>query len=177
MQTGWQSDCGEASNLRIGMGFDVHRLTPGRRLVLGGIEIPADVGLEGHSDADVILHALMDAVLGALALGDIGHFFPNTDPAFKDADSTVLALEVVRTMKSRGYKIGNIDIMVMAEAPKLAPHIEAMRHRIAEVFECQPGDVGVKATTMEKLGFVGRREGVTAQAVVLLEELHQGGKA
>lgn len=156
--------------MRIGMGFDVHRLVEGRRLVLGGVEIPSTVGLDGHSDADVILHAIMDAVLGALGLSDIGHFFPNTDPKYKDADSLVLAAEVAAVMRDKGYHIGNMDVMVMAEAPKLAPFIAQMKEQIAKVFSCVAPDVGIKATTMEQLGFVGRREGITAQAVVLLEE-------
>ena len=156
--------------MRIGMGFDVHRLVEGRRLVLGGVEIPSSVGLDGHSDADVILHAIMDAVLGALGLSDIAHFFPNTDPKYKDADSLVLAAEVAEVMREKGYRIGNMDVMVMAEAPKLAPFIVEMKERIAKVFSCAAPDVGIKATTMEQLGFVGRREGITAQAVVLLEE-------
>ena len=160
--------------MRIGIGFDVHRLVTGRRLVLGGVEIDSNLGLEGHSDADVILHAVMDAVLGALALGDIGHFFPNTDPKFKDADSLLLTGEVARVMRQNGYRIGNIDVMVMAEAPKLAPHLAAMRERIAGVFECSAGDVSIKATTMEGLGFVGRQEGIAAQAVVLLEQRSKG---
>lgn len=156
--------------MRIGMGFDVHRLVEGRRLVLGGVEIPSAVGLDGHSDADVILHAIMDAVLGALGLSDIGHFFPNTDPKYKDADSLVLAAEVAAVMRDKGYHIGNMDVMVMAEAPKLASFIAQMKEQIAKVFSCAAPDVGIKATTMEQLGFVGRREGITAQAVVLLEE-------
>lgn len=156
--------------MRIGIGFDVHRLVTGRRLVLGGVEMASEVGLEGHSDADVILHAAMDAVLGALALGDIGHFFPDTDPLFKDADSLLLAQEVARVMNQQGYRVGNLDVMVMAEKPKLAPHVSAMRARIAGVFNCPVGDVSIKATTMEGLGFVGREEGIAAQAVVLLKE-------
>ncbi|KPV44173.1 2-C-methyl-D-erythritol 2,4-cyclodiphosphate synthase [Alicyclobacillus ferrooxydans] len=158
--------------MRIGLGFDVHRLVEGRRLVLGGVEIPSPVGLDGHSDADVILHAVMDAVLGALALGDIGHYFPNTDPRFKDADSIQLAEEVALAMRGQGYRIGNMDIMVMAEWPKIAPHVSKMQARIAGAFQCSERDVGIKATTMEQLGFVGRREGITAQAVVLLLPSH-----
>ncbi len=161
--------------MRIGIGFDVHRLVTGRRLVLGGVEMASEVGLEGHSDADVILHAAMDAVLGALALGDIGHFFPNTDPLFKDADSVLLAEKVARVMSQQGYRIGNMDVMVMAEKPKLAPYVSAMRARMAGVFNCPVGDVGIKATTMEGLGFVGREEGIAAQAVVLLEETGKAG--
>ena len=161
--------------MRIGLGFDVHRLVEGRKLILGGVEIPSEVGLEGHSDADVILHAVMDAVLGALALGDIGHYFPNTDPRFKDADSFMLAQEVALAMRGQGYRIGNMDIMVMAEWPKLAPYITKMQERIAAAFQCSEKDVGIKATTMEQLGFVGRREGMTAQAVVLLLQSHAEG--
>lgn len=157
--------------MKIGNGFDVHRLEEGRRLVLGGVEIPHSKGLLGHSDADVILHAVMDAVLGALALGDIGHHFPNTDERFAGADSLVLGAHVHQLMKESGYEIGNMDVMVLAEAPKLAPHLPAMRANLARVFDCAIDSVSIKATTMEGLGFVGAQEGIAAQAVVLLVPL------
>lgn len=156
--------------MRIGTGFDVHRLVEGRKLVLGGVEIPHETGLEGHSDADVILHAVMDAVLGALALGDIGHHFPNTDETWRGASSMTLASHVSGLMRERHFLVGNLDVMVMAEAPKIAPHIPEMRRNIAAVFGCKVEDVSIKATTMEHLGFVGRREGITAQAMALLKE-------
>jgi 2-C-methyl-D-erythritol 2,4-cyclodiphosphate synthase len=154
--------------VRIGIGFDVHPFASGRPLVLGGVTIPHDRGLAGHSDADVVLHAVMDAILGALALGDIGQHFPNTDPAYKDADSRALARRVWALARERGYRMGNLDVMVLAEAPRLRPHVDAMRASMAALYECEPHQVSVKATTMEGLGFVGRREGIAAQAVVLL---------
>lgn len=154
--------------MRIGNGFDVHQLAEGRRLVLGGVEISHNKGLLGHSDADVILHAAMDAILGALALGDIGHHFPNTDERFSGADSMELASHVTKLMTEAGYRVGNLDVMVLAEAPKLAPHIPAMRDNLARVFLSDINSVSIKATTMEGLGFVGAEEGIAAQAVVLL---------
>jgi 2-C-methyl-D-erythritol 2,4-cyclodiphosphate synthase len=154
--------------VRVGTGFDVHRFAPGRRLVLGGVEIPSDEGLLGHSDADALIHAVCDAILGAVAAGDIGHHFPNTDPRWKDCDSTVLLAECAALAASRGYRIGNVDAMVMAEKPRLAPHIGAMRRRIAGVLGIAEDCVAVKATTMEKLGFIGRGEGIAANAVALL---------
>lgn len=154
--------------MRIGNGFDVHQLAEGRRLVLGGVEISHNKGLLGHSDADVILHAAMDAILGALALGDIGHHFPNTDERFAGADSMELASHVTKLMTEAGYRVGNLDVMVLAEAPKLAPHIPAMRDNLARVFLSEINSVSIKATTMEGLGFVGAEEGIAAQAVVLL---------
>lgn len=156
------------SNVRVGFGFDVHRTAANRRLVLGGVEVRSDFGLVGHSDADVILHAVMDAVLGALSLGDIGQHFPDTDEAYQGADSLELGRHVHSLMVERGYQVGNLDIMVLAEAPKLAPYVDQMRANIALVFHCEPIDVSVKATTMEGLGFIGQREGIAAQAVVLL---------
>ncbi|WAH37371.1 2-C-methyl-D-erythritol 2,4-cyclodiphosphate synthase [Alicyclobacillus dauci] len=154
--------------MRIGFGFDVHEVAPDRPLVLGGVQIPAEFGLLGHSDADVVLHAVMDAMLGALALGDIGQHFPNTDSRYKDADSYALLQRVWTLVTSQGYKLGNLDVMVLAEAPKLTPHVGKMRERIASACEANTGQISVKATTMETLGFVGRREGIAAQAVVLL---------
>lgn len=154
--------------IRIGQGFDVHAFADGRKCIIGGVDIPFERGLLGHSDADVLLHAVADAVLGALGLGDIGKHFPDTDPAFKDADSGQLLAHVWGLAKERGYSLGNADCVVMAQRPKLAPHIEAMRGNIARLLEADAERVNVKATTTEKLGFVGREEGVAAQAIVLL---------
>ncbi|HZG71165.1 MAG TPA: 2-C-methyl-D-erythritol 2,4-cyclodiphosphate synthase [Chondromyces sp.] len=153
---------------RIGQGFDVHQLTEGRPLIVGGIEIPYEKGLLGHSDADVLLHAVTDACLGAIAAGDIGKHFPDTDAAFKDADSAVLLQQVWQMIKEKGYKLGNIDCTIIAQKPKMAPHIERMRSRIAELLEAEIDQVNVKATTTEKLGFAGRGEGIAAQTAVLL---------
>ncbi|MFB5192177.1 2-C-methyl-D-erythritol 2,4-cyclodiphosphate synthase [Alicyclobacillus fastidiosus] len=154
--------------MRIGYGFDVHEIVADRPLVLGGQRIPAEFGLLGHSDADVVLHAVMDAMLGALALGDIGQHFPNTDVRFKDADSLELLRHVSQLVHDRGYQLGNLDVMVLAEAPKLAPYSLRMRESIATACACEVDQVSIKATTMETLGFVGRKEGIAAQAVVLL---------
>ncbi len=153
---------------RIGHGYDVHRLVENRRLILGGVEIPYDRGLLGHSDADVALHAAADAIVGALALGDIGKHFPDNDPAYKDADSTKLLAHIVTLMHGHGYQAGNIDLTIIAQAPKLAPYIPKMKARIAEILCCEPDCVNVKATTEEKLGFTGAGEGIAAHAVVLL---------
>ena len=155
---------------RIGHGYDVHRLVEGRRLIIGGVDIPHTVGLLGHSDADVLAHAIMDAMLGALALGDIGHLFPDTADEFEGADSMKLMAEVVRVCAENGYRIGNIDATVIAQAPKLAPYIVEMRENIAKVCGCLVGQISVKATTEEKLGFTGEGLGIAAHAVVLLEE-------
>lgn len=154
--------------MRIGFGYDVHRLSPERRLVLCGKEIPYELGLLGHSDADVAVHALMDAILGALALGDIGHLFPDSDPKYKDADSMELLRAVISKMNDSGHSLGNLDITIIAERPKLAPFIEQMRESLAEAFECEASRVSVKATTEEGLGLGGA--GIGAHAVVLLEE-------
>ena len=156
------------TDLRIGHGYDVHRLVEGRALIIGGVNIPSPVGLLGHSDADVLTHAVMDAVIGALALGDIGKHFPDTDPRFKGADSLKLAAHVSTLMSERGYRIGNIDATVIAQAPKLAPYIEEMRACLAKVFSADLGQVNVKATTEEKLGFTGAKEGIAAHAVCTL---------
>lgn len=153
---------------RIGQGYDVHRLVEGRELWLCGIRIDHTLGLLGHSDADVAIHALCDAILGALALRDIGYHFPDTDPAYKGADSKRLLAGVVRMMADRGYRIGNVDITICAERPKLNPHIEDMRVKLSEILVTDVGNVSVKATTTEKLGFTGREEGISAYAVVLL---------
>lgn len=155
--------------MRIGHGYDVHRLVEGRRCVIGGVDIPHEKGLLGHSDADVLLHAIMDAVLGAMAAGDIGKLFPDSDPAYKGADSLVLTRRVAEVMAQRGYRLGNIDATVIAQAPKLAPHIPAMRERIAEAFGVEVDRISVKATTEERLGFTGSGEGIAAHAVCLLE--------
>lgn len=154
--------------MRIGQGFDVHAFAEGRPLILGGIEIPHDRGLLGHSDADVLLHTIADAALGAIAAGDIGKHFPDTDPHFKDADSKVLLQHVWQLVKAEGYVLGNVDATVMAERPKLRTYIDDMRAVIAELLEADISQVNVKATTTEKLGFTGREEGIAAQAVILL---------
>jgi len=154
--------------LRIGQGFDVHRFAEGRRCVLGGVEIPHARGLLGHSDADVLTHALMDAILGAIGGRDIGTLFPDTDPAFKDADSIVLLQKVWGIAHAEGWRLVNADISVLAEAPKLKPHIGAMLERLSGALGCAPSQLAVKATTTERLGFVGREEGIVASAVVLL---------
>ncbi len=155
-------------NIRIGNGYDIHQLCEGRPLILGGVKIEHELGLLGHSDADVLTHAIMDAMLGALSLGDIGHYFPPTDPKWKGADSLVLLSQVNQLIQTQGWKIGNIDSVVVAERPKLKPHIKTMRDRLANVLALQPDQIGIKATTNEKLGPVGREEGISAYAVALL---------
>ncbi|BAU26145.1 2-C-methyl-D-erythritol 2,4-cyclodiphosphate synthase [Aneurinibacillus soli] len=155
--------------IRIGQGFDVHQLVEGRKLIIGGVEIPYEKGLLGHSDADVLLHTIADAVLGALGLGDIGKHFPDTDEAFKDADSQVLLRHVWKLAQERGYTLGNADATIMAQKPKMAPYIEEMRRVIADCLEADIEQVNVKATTTEKLGFTGRGEGIASMAVVLLQ--------
>lgn len=155
---------------RIGQGFDVHQLVEGRPCIIGGVTIPFEKGLLGHSDADVLLHTISDAILGALALGDIGRHFPDTDAAFKDADSKVLLQEVWKMAIERGYVINNLDCVIMAQQPKMAPYIPQMVEVIAGLLECPTDCVNVKATTTEKLGFTGRGEGIAAQAVVLLKK-------
>ena len=155
--------------MRIGHGYDVHRLVEGRRCIIGGVDIPHEKGLLGHSDADVLLHAVMDAVLGAMAAGDIGKLFPDNDPTYKGADSLVLTRRVAEVMVERGYRLGNVDATVIAQAPKLAPHIPAMREKIASAFGVEVDRISVKATTEEKLGFTGSGEGIAAHAVCLLE--------
>lgn len=154
--------------IRIGNGYDIHRLVPDRPLILGGVNIPHELGLLGHSDADVLTHAIMDAMLGALSLGDIGHYFPPTDPKWKGADSLELLAQVDQLIQDQGWQIGNIDSVVVAERPKLKPHIQSMRDRLASVLHLNPNQVGVKATTNEKLDATGREEGISAYAVVLL---------
>ena len=154
--------------MRIGHGYDVHRLVEGRKLILGGVDIPHTLGLLGHSDADVLTHAIMDALLGAAALGDIGKLFPDTDPTYKGADSLLLAAEVMRHVRKCGYEVGNVDATVIAQKPKLAPHIPLMRQNIAAALGIPECDVNVKATTEEKLGFTGNEQGIAAHAVCLL---------
>lgn len=155
-------------NFRIGNGFDVHGFVRGRPLVIGGVTIPFDRGLDGHSDADVLLHAIADAMLGALALGDLGTHFPNDDPRWKDADSRVLLRNVVSLVHQRAYVIGNVDSTVIAQVPRLAPFVDEMRRRIAADLACDVDRICIKATTTERLGFTGREEGIAALATVLL---------
>lgn len=154
--------------MRIGLGTDVHAFADDRPLILGGVTIPYDHGLAGHSDADVLAHALTDALLGAAGLGDIGRHFPDTDPAYKGADSLVLLKEAYRLVRQAGYRLSNADCVIMAQAPKLAPYIDQMSQRLAGTLDEGSSQVHIKATTTEKLGFVGRQEGIAAQAVVLL---------
>ena len=154
--------------IRVGEGWDIHVLVEGRPLILGGVHIPHDKGLLGHSDADALLHAITDALLGAAALGDIGRHFPDTDPAFKGADSGVLLAQAARRVRARGYAIGNVDCTVVAQAPKLAPHMDAMRARIAALLDIEADQVNVKAKTAEKMGPVGEGKAMEARAVVLL---------
>lgn len=156
--------------MRIGHGYDVHRLVRGRRLILGGVDIPHETGLLGHSDADVLTHAVMDALLGAAAMGDIGQLFPDNDPAFAGADSLALLREVMARLHAEGYVVGNMDCMVLAQAPKLAPYIAQMRRNLAKCLDVGTDCVSIKATTEEGLGFTGAREGIAAHAVVLLEK-------
>jgi 2-C-methyl-D-erythritol 2,4-cyclodiphosphate synthase len=154
--------------MRIGIGYDVHALVEGRLLVIGGVTVPHPRGLAGHSDADVLLHAICDALLGALALGDIGAHFPDSDPRWKGADSRVLLRHVASMVRARGYGVGNVDATVIAQAPRLAPYVAAMRDNVAADLGCEVSCVSVKATTTERLGFEGREEGIAAQAVVLV---------
>lgn len=159
---------GENKMFRIGQGYDVHQLVEGRPLIIGGITIPYEKGLLGHSDADVLLHTVADACLGAIGAGDIGKHFPDTDPEFKDADSAKLPQYIWAIVKKEGYVLGNADCTIIAQSPKMAPYIEEMRVRIAELLDASVDQINVKATTTEKLGFTGRSEGIAAQAVVLL---------
>lgn len=157
--------------MRIGHGYDVHRLTEGRKLILGGVDIPYEKGLLGHSDADVLTHAIMDALLGAAALGDIGKLFPDTNPAYAGADSLVLLERVGKRLSDAGYRVGNIDATILAQRPKLAPHIPQMRANLANRLEIEVDQVSIKATTEEGLGFTGTGEGMAAHAVCLLESV------
>lgn len=154
--------------MRIGHGYDVHRLVEGRKLILGGVEVPHTLGLLGHSDADVLTHAVMDALLGAAALGDIGRHFPDTDPAYEGADSLRLLDHVVQLLEERGWQVGNVDATILAQKPKLAPYILQMRDNLAAHMKVAPEQVNVKATTEERLGFTGAEEGIAAHAVTLL---------
>ena len=154
--------------MRTGIGFDVHRLVEGRALILGGVRLPHATGLLGHSDADVLTHAIMDALLGAIADGDIGRHFPDTDPRWKDADSLMLLRQVVKRLAERGWQVGNADITVICERPKVGPHALAMREKVAQLLGIELERVSIKATSSEKLGFTGREEGIAAHAAVLL---------
>ena len=158
--------------LRVGLGYDVHKLAENRKLIMGGVEIPYELGLLGHSDADVLVHAIMDGLLGALALGDIGKHFPDTDEKYKGISSMELLKEVSKLIKSRGYEVVNIDSIVAAERPKLKPYIEQMRKNVAEILKIAVDDISIKATTEEKLGFTGREEGIKSYAVVLLKKIN-----
>lgn len=158
--------------MRIGYGFDVHRLVEGRELWIGGVKIEHDKGLLGHSDADVAIHALCDALLGAAALRDIGFHFPDSDPRYKGIDSRVLLREVMKLLNEKGYRLGNCDITICAEHPKMNPHIPAMQAQLAECMGCAPGQVSIKATTTERLGYTGRGEGIAAHAVALIIDDH-----
>lgn len=157
--------------MRIGLGFDVHELVTGRDLIIGGVKIEHEKGLLGHSDADVLVHAINDAIIGALCLGDIGKLFPDNDPKYKDIDSLIMTKEVVRLMKEKGYKIGNVDSVICAQRPKLSGFILQMREKISTVLETDIENVSIKATTTEHLGFEGREEGISSHAVVLLEKI------
>ncbi|MBN2419134.1 MAG: 2-C-methyl-D-erythritol 2,4-cyclodiphosphate synthase [Deltaproteobacteria bacterium] len=153
---------------RVGFGYDAHRLAEGRRLVLGGIEIPWKLGLLGHSDADVLVHAIMDAILGALGRGDIGRHFPDTDPAYKDKNSLLMLQEVMLMVREDGYSVNNVDCTIVAQAPKLAPHIDKMKERLSGALYVDTGRINIKATTTEKMGFAGKGEGMAAYSVVSL---------
>lgn len=155
--------------MRIGHGFDAHRFCEGDHVVIGGVRIPHSHGMLAHSDGDVLIHAVCDALLGALALGDIGRHFPDTDPALEGVDSALLLQQVMQQVRGRGYRVGNLDATLIAQAPRMGPHIEAMRDRLAELLQTDPGQVNVKATTTEKMGYTGRGEGISAHAVVLLQ--------
>ena len=155
--------------MRIGIGYDVHKLVENRKLIIGGIEIPYEKGLDGHSDADVLIHAIMDSILGALAKRDIGYLFPDNDADYKDIDSKLLLEKVIKLMREMGYKIGNIDSVIIAQSPKMSPHIEQMRAILSEIMETDIDNINIKATTTEKLGFEGKGYGISAQAVCILE--------
>ena len=156
--------------IRIGQSIDIHQLVEDRKLILGGVEIPYEKGLKGHSDADCLLHAIIESIIGAMALGDIGKHFPDTDPKYKGISSMILLEHTYNMMNENGYEIGNIDSIIMCEQPKMAPHILSMRENIARVLHCELSQVNVKATRGEKLGFVGRKEGIVCQSVVLLNK-------
>ena len=155
--------------MRIGHGYDVHRLVEGRKCIIGGVDIPYSMGLLGHSDADVLTHAVMDAIIGALCLGDIGKLFPDNDPAYEGADSIILCKKIASVMRQKGYEVGNIDATVIAQAPKMAPHIQKMRENLAAALDTDVENVSVKATTEEKLGFTGEGLGISAHAVCIIK--------
>lgn len=157
--------------MRVGMGYDVHRLVEGRKLILGGVEIPYEKGLQGHSDADVVVHAIMDALLGAAALGDIGKHFPDTDPAYKGISSVKLLTHVMELLRQHHFAVGNVDAVIIAQKPKMAPHIPQMRKNLAQAMGVEEDRINIKATTEEGLGFTGRGEGIASQAICLLEEV------
>lgn len=157
--------------MRIGQSIDIHQLVEGRKLILGGVEIPYEKGLKGHSDADVLFHAIIESIIGALGEGDIGKHFPDTDDRYKGISSMILLEETYKLMNEKGYKIGNVDAIIMTEQPKMAPHIPTMRNNIAKALHCDVTQINVKATRGEKLGFVGRGEGIVSQAVCLLENV------
>lgn len=163
--------------MRVGMGYDVHKLTEGRDLILGGVKIPWEKGLLGHSDADVLIHAVMDALLGAAALGDIGKHFPDTDPAYKGISSVTLLSHVMELLNSRGFSVGNVDAVIIAQKPKMAPYIAQMKHNLAKAMGVEESRVNIKATTEEGLGFTGRGEGIASQAVCLLNEQEESTKS
>ncbi len=156
--------------MKIGIGYDVHKLVENRKLIIGGVEIPYEKGLDGHSDADVLIHAIMDSILGALGKRDIGYIFPDNDNKFKDIDSKILLSEVIKIMKSMDFMIGNIDSIIIAQNPKMSVHIEKMREVLAKIMETEIENVNIKATTTEKLGFEGKGEGISSQAVCILEK-------
>ena len=159
--------------MRVGMGYDVHKLVEGRKLILGGVEVPHTLGLLGHSDADVLVHAIMDSLLGAAALGDIGKHFPDTDPAYEGADSMMLLAKVRDLIRQEGYVVGNIDATVIAQRPKLRPYIEQMEQNVADVLEIAKDQVNIKATTEERLGFTGREEGMAAESICMLYSFYE----
>jgi 2-C-methyl-D-erythritol 2,4-cyclodiphosphate synthase len=158
------------ANIRIGQGYDAHRLVPGRPLILGGVDIPHTLGLAGHSDADVLIHAIGDALLGAVAAGDLGRHFPDSDPSYKGISSLILLDRIVAVIQNRGYRVGNVDATVVAQAPKLAPHIPQMISVLAPVLQIEPAALNIKATTTEGMGFTGQGQGIAAYAVVLVEK-------
>ncbi|QIW61337.1 2-C-methyl-D-erythritol 2,4-cyclodiphosphate synthase [Lactococcus raffinolactis] len=158
-------------SLKIGHGYDVHQLVTGRELIIGGVNIPHETGLLGHSDADVLLHAITDAIIGALGMGDIGHAFPDTNPETEGIASTQILADIYQKMVEKGYEIGNIDATILAEAPKMAPHLQEMKQNIARILQTDITNINIKATTTEKLGFVGRREGLACEAVVLISQV------
>lgn len=158
-------------SLKIGHGYDVHQLVTGREMIIGGVNIPHETGLLGHSDADVLLHAITDAIIGALGMGDIGHAFPDTNPETEGIASTQILADIYQKMVEKGYEIGNIDATILAEAPKMAPHLQEMKQNIARILQTDITNINIKATTTEKLGFVGRREGMACEAVVLISQV------